>query len=121
MIDKSHPLPPETKHGENPGSIPKDEISLIDLLDILYRKKFFILFFTFIFTLIAISYSLWVTPTYTIKAGLLPPKGTITPEWLPKGLITETNESIYKQFLTQIKSYKYQQEVFDKGSFFKRN
>ena len=120
MTDRNQPLSPETKHGEKPRSIPDDEISLFDLLGILYKKKFLIFFITFIFTLIATSYSLWVTPTYRIKAGFLPPRGIINPEWISKGITTATNESVYEQFVTRIKSYKDQKEVFDRGSFFKR-
>ena len=120
MTDKNHPLLPETKHGENPSSIPEDEVNFIELLEVLIRKKAIILVIFAIFTSLSIGYSLWVTPIYRAKVGILPPRGIVAPEWIPKDLTTETNESIYKQFLTRIKSYKGQQEVFDREGFFNR-
>lgn len=51
------------------------EVSLLDLLVILVRQRFFIIKFTAAFTIIAIIYSLLATPEYKSTLQIMPPGG----------------------------------------------
>lgn len=120
MTDKNHPLPTENKQEPEPRRIPEDEISLIDLLGILYKKRLLVLSITFLSTLLATAYCFWSPSIYRAKVGVISPKGIVAPEWVPKDLTTETNDSIYKQYLTRIISHENQKDIFDRGEFHKR-
>lgn len=51
------------------------EVSLLDLLVILVRQRFFIIKFTSLFALLAIIYSLLATPVYKSTLQIMPPGG----------------------------------------------
>lgn len=52
------------------------QVSLLDLLVILVRQRFFIIKFTAAFTIIAIIYSLLATPEYKSTLQIMPPGGS---------------------------------------------
>jgi LPS O-antigen subunit length determinant protein (WzzB/FepE family) len=116
----------------NSQSSPEDEINLIDVLGILVRKKFLILFSTLIFSALSIIYVLTTTPIYQTEVAFLKPSKSFIPKSflgtnsnnaekiLKPSFYTETNQSLYFKFLTRIQSYKHQQKVFEKGGFLKK-
>ena len=114
--------PSQTPHNEveNLQPIPENEVSLTDFLSILYKKKYFILSVTFIFTLIAFGYSLWKTPTYRVTIGFLQPAEYIPPEKFLGHIAMQSNKYIYNQFLSTIMTYTLQRNTFDKENFFER-
>ena len=120
---------PEQIQGFN--SPAEDEISLIDLLKLMARKK--ILFLTVISfcTLFSILYAQSITPMYRATVGLLDHNekfGSLSIlEQLGSGLSKKVDPttkepitSVFERFLFNIRSYKFKQEVFVKGGFQKK-
>ena len=67
---------PATSQQTSPGSTGNIyEVSLLDLLVILVRQRFFIIKFTSLFALLAIIYSLLATPVYKSTLQIMPPGG----------------------------------------------
>ncbi len=120
MTDRDYPLSSGQKHIQELQLAPEDEVSLLDLFSVLYQQKNTIFIITLIFTLVATSYILWVKPIYRVRTSFIQPKGIVAPEGILSTLITDTNESIYKHFLTRIQSFKDQQEVLESKDFFER-
>ena len=65
---------------ENNNSTPTNntniyQVSLLDLLVILVRQRFFIIKFTSLFAVLAIIYSLLATPVYKSTLQIMPPGG----------------------------------------------
>ena len=93
----------------------EDEISLIDLLKVLIRKKVLILAIISVCTLVAIFYAQNVTPIYKATIGFLEPIETylsVLPnkiaKHLPGGVKRtkgELNITAYSLFLSEIESY----------------
>ena len=53
----------------------EEELSLLDIFNVLWRKKFFIIFVTFIFGLTALIYAFTRDFTYRAECRILPPQG----------------------------------------------
>ena len=53
----------------------EDELSLLDIVSILWRKKFFIIFVTFIFAVLSLWHALTRDLTYRAECRILPPQG----------------------------------------------
>ena len=67
---------PATSQQTSPGSTGNIyQVSLLDLLVILVRQRFFIIKFTAVFALLAILYSLLATPVYKSTLQIMPPGG----------------------------------------------
>jgi tyrosine-protein kinase Etk/Wzc len=67
---------PATSQQTSPGSTGNIyQVSLLDLLVILVRQRFFIIKFTSLFALLAILYSLLATPVYKSTLQIMPPGG----------------------------------------------
>ena len=67
---------PATSQQTSPGSTGNIyQVSLLDLLVILVRQRFFIIKFTSLFALLAIIYSLLATPVYKSTLQIMPPGG----------------------------------------------
>jgi len=116
---------PEQTQGFN--SLAEDELSLIDLLKIIARKKVFILTVTSVFTLISIFYAQSITPIYRATVGFLAPQDPLslasTVELLPNEIakqIANNKPTPFERFLANIKSYKLKQVVFVNGGFQKK-
>lgn len=56
----------------------EDELSLLDIFNILWRRKFFIIFVTFIFGVAALAYAFTRPLTYRAECRVLPPQGSRT-------------------------------------------
>jgi len=120
---------PEQIQGFN--SPAEDEISLIDLLKLMARKKILFLTITSFCTLFSIFYAQSITPLYRAKVGIIDHNekfGSLSIlEQLGSGLskkvgpkTKEPITSIFERFLLNIRSYKFKQEVFVKGGFQKK-
>ena len=62
------------QYPQNQQVVDEDEISLIDLLITLGKEKKFILGFTSLVILVAVTVSLLMTPVYTAKTVIMPPQ-----------------------------------------------
>ena len=78
MNDKNINSQPDSAHSpqnlQNQQVVDEDEIYLIDLLITLGKEKKFILGFTSLVILVAVTVSLWMTPVYTAKTVIMPPQ-----------------------------------------------
>ncbi len=72
MTEKERPLPTQPDHIQNSRDTPEDEINLVELLEILFRKKTIIVVVAFICTLLSILYAKSMVPTYKATIGFLP-------------------------------------------------
>ena len=95
-------------------NVPEDEISLFDVIGILGKKKVLILFITLIFTLVATSYSFWLTPLYKARVGLFPLSEAEDLD------ATEATKVIFRLYIDRILSYRYQREIFDRENFLEK-
>jgi len=115
-------IQPEQVQGFN--SLAEDELSLIDLMKFLARKKKFILTLTSVFTLCSIFYVQSITPIYRATVGLLDHKESFSPFSILEQIGLERVDTenirpfiIFDKFLFNIKSYELQHEVFVNGGF----
>jgi len=120
-------IQPEQIQGFN--SLAEDELSLIDLLKFLARKKKFIFTITSVFTLCSIFYVQSITPIYRATVSLLNHKEGLSPYSILEKLdhqifLKVSNETkpntIFERFLLNIKSYEFRQAVFVNGGFQKK-
>ena len=95
-------------------NVPEDEISLFDVIGILGKKKVLILFITLIFTLVATSYSFWLTPLYKARVGLFPLSEAEDLD------TTEATKVVFRLYIDRILSYRYQREIFDRENFLEK-
>lgn len=111
------------------GGHQDDEISLIDLFLILWRKRFWIIGLTGLITVISIFYALSLKPVYETKAYLLPPQGkdiAILNLFVAKKEDKEgkfeaahTTASVYKQVTDNLMSRQYQWMFFNQNNLIK--
>lgn len=130
MANKKHPLTPPKNRAEGLPPDPENEVNLFDLLRILNKKKYLILFITLFFTFVAISYTLKATAVFRVDVAFLMPKVSENgvqsiisaefPEKYYNQLKHITLQSIYKDFLIQLQSYKNQRNVFDQENYLER-
>jgi LPS O-antigen subunit length determinant protein (WzzB/FepE family) len=133
MTEKERPLPTQPDHIQNSRDTPEDEINLVELLEILFRKKTIIVVVAFICTLLSILYAKSMVPTYKATIGFLPVDKRSLAEYsnLTEAIYPKTddtlvrpimkyNESFLSSFFTIIKSYPTQEKVFIEKNFLKR-
>lgn len=72
-MDNINDQPNTNSHPGSTGNI--YQVSLLDLLVILVRQRFFIIKFTSLFAVLAIIYSLLATPVYKSTLQIMPPGG----------------------------------------------
>lgn len=120
MTEKEKPLPSQPGHIENVRSTPEDEINLMDLLEVLQRKKVFIVAVTLICTLFSAFYAQQITPTYTASITFLPnhiePSTSHLPEFYKKILpynieIENISMLMFSRFSSALQSYQTQKKV----------
>jgi chain length determinant protein (polysaccharide antigen chain regulator) len=107
---------------------PEDGIRLVDILEVIIRKKKIVLFIAFISTLISVSYSLSAPPVYKASIRFMSPSEISSPLYvIDKSskdpwdqTMASIRKSIYTDFLKQMQSYNHQLEVFENGGFLKR-
>jgi len=94
-----------------------DEIDLRKLFNTLLARKLFILCFTGLVTLLAIIYALNLTPTYKATTSFTAPSdySILYINRLP--LTSETNNSVFSNFLSLLSSREFQTKVFLDGDY----
>ena len=127
MNEKVRAPSPEPDNLQNYHSLPEDEVSLLDLLEVLVKKKVLIFSATAIFTLISIFYAFSVTPLYRAVISFQPPENrlsSIFPEFtfgiLPDVFRNSANNYLLDKFLLKFQSYPVQEKVFNEGNFLQR-
>lgn len=83
MTEKEQLSTTQPDHIRSSWYPPEDEISFVDLLEVIARKKILIIFTVSIFTLLSILYAQLVTPTYKAVIGFLPPDETKLTAYFP--------------------------------------
>lgn len=133
MTEKEIPLPSTPYQGRNFKDEPEDEISLLDMLEVLVRKKVIIFFTVSIVVVVSMFYAFSVTPTYRVTIGFQPPGKSLDsyfPDFhhkllpnvsssLQGGLVIKENYMLNK-FIAELQSYANQEEVFVEGKFHER-
>jgi len=107
------------------GGRQDDEISLIDLFLILWRKRFWIIGLTGLITLVSIFYAFSLQPVYEAKTYLLPPQGKnieilnlFSEKKANKEGVLEpayTTKNVYEQALNNLKSRQYRWVFFNQN------
>ena len=133
MTEKERPSSPQPDHIQQSNYQPEDEINLLDLLEVLVRKKTLIFFTASIFTALSIFYALSITPIYRSTIGFQPYTKSIASlfppfaaEILPsvardeRGSLVEENNYLLNKFLTKFQSYPIQEKVFNEGKYLQR-
>ena len=109
------------------GGHQDDEISLVELFLILWRKRFWIMGLTAIITVISIFYALSLSPVYQTKTYLLPPDGGdiaalnlfVAEQKGGQTKAEHTTASVFKKALANITSRPHQWEFFEKNDLIK--
>lgn len=129
------PLSPQANQTQNSNMLPEDEISLLDVLEVLLRKKVLIIIVTSVFTLLAIFYALSITPTYRATIDFQSSDETNLGSHFPdaiaqnfpgkaryneKGEVLVSGQSFFGKYLAAIQSYRLQEKTFIEGGFLKR-
>ena len=133
MTEKDRPSSPQPDHIQQSNYQPEDEISLLDLLEVLVRKKALIFITASFFTALSIFYALSITPIYRSTIGFQPNEKSLTSlfpdliaEILP-GISRSENETLVREenyllnkFLAGFQSYSIQEKVFNEGEFLQK-
>ncbi|HIB42387.1 MAG TPA: hypothetical protein EYO37_00135 [Nitrospina sp.] len=112
------------------------EIKLVDLLEILVRKRLLIILFVSVFTLYSMYSAFSRLPTFRATIGFLPPDELRLVSYFPKSLHQNLpgvvilnsgvpakvvrNKPLFYKFLTAIQSYQLQEKAFIEGDFLKK-
>ena len=94
-----------------------NEINLIQLLNNLLARKFLIMGFTGVVTVLSIIYALNQTSTYKAVSSFTSPSSISVTAINKLNLANETMESIFGRFLTNLSSKDLQKEVFIDDDF----
>jgi len=95
----------------------EDEIDLRALVYSLFEKKFLIAGLTGFATVLAILYALNLTPTYQVSSSFTSPSAMSITTINKLNLTSETKESVFSKFLTQMSSKELQKLAFVEGGF----
>ncbi|VAW84591.1 hypothetical protein MNBD_GAMMA16-536 [hydrothermal vent metagenome] len=111
-------LHPTKKEIETAFTYPaEDEISLIDLWRLLANRKWIIVGFTVVITLVAMAYALLQPRTYQAEAFFLPPNSVDISSLNLTHQAKFTTSGIYNNFLTALSSRTMLRQVFDEQDF----
>jgi len=94
-----------------------DDIDLIALLRNILAKKILIASLTGFVTILTILYALNLPPSYQVSSSFTPPSKSSVASINQLKLITETKQSIFSLFLSQLSSQDLQREAFNGGDF----
>jgi LPS O-antigen subunit length determinant protein (WzzB/FepE family) len=133
MNDKEIPLSSTPYQVGNFKHKPEDEISLLDLMEVLFRKKVLIFFTASIIIALSIFYAFSTKNTYRATIGFQPPEKSLTffyPEMyheiLPnisqslEGALVIKKNYMLNKFIAELQSYSNQEKVFIEGKFHER-
>ena len=94
-----------------------DEIDLRKLFNSLVSRKLLIFGLTGFVTLLAIIYSLNLTPTYKTSSLFIPPSDSSIISINKLKLSSESKESVFSSFLSVLSSHDLKIEVFNDGGY----
>ena len=133
MTEKKIPLSSTPDQAQNSKHEREDEISLLDFLILLGRKKVIIFFTTFIFVVLSIFYAFTMGTIYRATIGFDPTGKNLTSffpnfisEILPNvsrkrdGTLEITKNYMLNEFIVGLQSYANQEKVFNAGKFHER-
>jgi chain length determinant protein (polysaccharide antigen chain regulator) len=131
MTEKERPLSPQSEKMQNTHHQPEREISILDLLEVLVRKKVLIFVVASIFTLLSIIYTFSITPVYRATIGIQPHGKSLASVFsgLTTEFLSEVSGSLggplkqnymFNKFITEFLSYSNQEKVFIEGKFLQR-
>jgi len=95
----------------------EDEIDLKAIVYSLFEKKFLIASLTGFVTVLSILYTFTLTPTYKAISSFTSPSRITVTTINKLSLTTETKDSIFREFLTQLSSKDLQKLAFVNGGF----
>ena len=125
----------------------EEEISFIDILAVIVKKRGLIFLFTSIFTFISISYFFIATPIYVAKVSFLPPPREIDLSSINPNLFKQTigyslggekngrkepensvdilnqltsDKFLYRQYLTRVQSFNQQKKILSKKNILEK-
>jgi LPS O-antigen subunit length determinant protein (WzzB/FepE family) len=137
MTEKAPSPPPQSDQAQSSHkTLEVNEIQLVDLLEILVKKKLLIIFPFFISTLASIFYIYTIQPLYIATIGVLAPDEHRLASYFPKsltpilpGMVTNKaselkeevrNNTLFYEFLTTIQSSQLQEKTLLESDFLKR-
>ena len=94
-----------------------DEINLLNLFKLILQRKWFIFGLTGFITMLAVIYSLSITPTYMVSTFFTLADESSLLNINKTKLTTETRESIFTKFLTRATSKEFQKKVFHENDY----
>jgi LPS O-antigen subunit length determinant protein (WzzB/FepE family) len=133
MAEKEIPLTSTPYQAQKFKHALEDEISLLDFLVVLVRKKVIIFFTASVFVVLSIFYAFSMGTIYRATIGFEPPAKNLTSffpdftyEVLPNvsqgadGVVVIKNDYMFNKFITGLQSYTNQEKVFNTGKFYER-
>jgi LPS O-antigen subunit length determinant protein (WzzB/FepE family) len=102
------------------NNLREDEIRLIDMLEFLILNKNLILLMVSLFTLSSVIYCFLVTPLYKAKISFLPSQEFHISDPFVKEKLSLIRQSVFKQFIEQMKSPDLQKKVATEGNFLQK-
>jgi capsular polysaccharide biosynthesis protein len=109
-----------TDNAQIPSNPPEDEIRLIDILGFLVFNKNLILSIVSFFTLSSVIYCFSATPIYKATISFMPSQEFHISEPMVNKRLSQIQQSIFKQFIDQMKSPDMQQKVATEGGFLEK-
>jgi LPS O-antigen subunit length determinant protein (WzzB/FepE family) len=109
-----------TENAQTPNNPPDDEIRLLDILDFLVTNKNLILSIVSFFTVSSVIYCFSVTPIYKATISFMPSQEFHITEPVVKNKLSQIQQSIFQQFIDQMKSPDLQQKVATEGGFLEK-
>lgn len=95
---------------------PQDEISLVDLWQILFAKKWVIIATTLLFLVAAIVYALSLSRVYKAEVLFLPPSDVDIEALSTTELVSISKEQLHNQFLNAVTSKSVQSSVYEESN-----
>ena len=105
------------QNSQKENTYQESEFDLIKLINNLLARKFLIFGLTGFITLLSIIYSLNLTPNYKVTTSITSPSDSSIININKLGLISETKESIFSNYLTTLSSQEFQKKVFEDGGY----
>jgi LPS O-antigen subunit length determinant protein (WzzB/FepE family) len=127
MTEKEQPMEPQPDKNQYLNSTANDEVSLLDMLEILLSNKLLILAAVFISTLYTVYLYKANEPKYEATIGVLEPQESYlldVPEKIAQKITGEETNSLpptpFSQFLSEVTSFSHKKEVFEQGDFLQK-
>jgi LPS O-antigen subunit length determinant protein (WzzB/FepE family) len=109
-----------TENAQISNTPPEDEIRLIDMLDFLMLNKNLILSIVSFFTISSVIYCFSVTPIYKATISFMPSHKFHILDPIVRDKLSKIQQSLFKQFINQMKSPDLQKKVATEGGFLEK-